>query len=163
MCTTRIASLGKRNGEIIDAIEAVRSEQTDAPPSRCRRAQSRSMLAESQTRRLRNSAKFRVATHRRMTSRGWPVKRSGRLMSRVRDPAANFYVTSRPRLAVRKTPVAAGLLNQGRQCDLKSSLSSGPRQRRRLGDGKKRASHSDPAIGFLGSDLAAPKMHCWPL
>lgn len=56
----------------------------------------------------------------------------------------------------RKTESVTRFLNQERRCDLKSSLSSvtEPHDKKRL------ASHSDSTIGFLGSDLAAPKMHC---
>lgn len=46
-------------------------------------------------------------------------------MFRVRDPAELLRYIA-PRVVGRKTPVAR-LLNQERQCDLKSSLSSGPR------------------------------------
>lgn len=45
---------------------------------------------------------------------------------------------------------------KSRDLDLKSSVSSVTEQR----DKKHLASHSDSTIGFLGPDLAAPKMHC---
>lgn len=74
-------------------------------------------------------------------------------MSRVRNPAELLrYIAYATR---RKTPVAR-LLNQERRCDLKSSLSSVTELR----DKKRLVSYSDSTIGFLGPDLAAPKMHC---
>lgn len=97
------------------------------------------------------------AIHKISSYRGWHswlLKRSGKLMSPVRKPAELLrYIARTPRRG--KQPVAR-LLNQERRCDLKSSLSSVTKLR----DKKRLASHSDSTIGFLGPDLAAPKMHC---